>query len=259
MNPDIDPILDGWPFKPGEVNVRRIRGRDGREKIQLRLDLGLLQMETTGRPDGQRPYGFESLLEYHENALEEYIVAHGSAEGFSVDENDCELLRAEGTMYYHRYLAEFVLGDYESVQRDTRRNLRLFDFLSAFAATEYDQLACEQYRPYVLMMYARARARVEIRKNRPRRALAAIRRAIREIEAHYERFSREEEHAAETSMELSVLRALEREILSLLPRDPRERLTRQLQEAIRDERYEDAADIRDRLKRLRLPPNGKEG
>ena len=39
MDFDISDILKHWPFKPGEVNVRRIIGSDGREKLQLRLDL----------------------------------------------------------------------------------------------------------------------------------------------------------------------------------------------------------------------------
>ncbi|MBN1555460.1 MAG: UvrB/UvrC motif-containing protein [Phycisphaerae bacterium] len=258
MSLDIDHILNGWPFKPGEVNVRRILGEDGREKIQLRLDLGLLQMNTTGRPDGRRPHGFDSLLAYHEHTLEEHTAAHGTQDGFSLDEGVCEELRTEGVMFYHRYLAEFVLGDYESVQRDTRRNLRMFDFCAAYAEEEYDRFICEQYRPYVLMMYARARARSEIRKSRPKRALAVIRRTIGEIKALHERF--EQEEPDESSMELSVLRALEREIQSLIPQDPRLRLKKQLRDAIRDERYEDAADIRDRLEKItRGRPHGWEG
>jgi len=250
MSMDINHILSRWPFKPGEVNVRRIAGDDGREKIQLRLDLGLLQMDVTGRPDGQKPHGFESLLVYYEHALEDHTTVHGTQGGFSLDEDACEKLRAEGVMYYHRYLAEFVLGDYESVQRDTRRNLRLFDFCAAYAAEEYDQCICEQYRPYVLMMYTRSRARWEIRKSRPKRALAVIRRTITEIQNLYDRFGHEE--SAETGMELSVLRALEREIKSLIPRDPRLRLAKELEEAVSEERYEDAADIRDRLEKLNV-------
>lgn len=53
-------------------------------------------------------------------------------------------------------------------------------------------------------------------------------------------------------MELSVLRALEREIKSLIPKDPRLRLARELDDAVSEERYEDAADIRDRLEKLNL-------
>ena len=35
---DITQALRGWAFEPGQVNVRLIRGNDGKPKLQLRLD-----------------------------------------------------------------------------------------------------------------------------------------------------------------------------------------------------------------------------
>ena len=70
MNLDLNSLLEGWPHEPGQIRVRKIQGMDGREKIQLRLDLGLIQMETTGRPDGLRPNGCESLLDWHRERAE---------------------------------------------------------------------------------------------------------------------------------------------------------------------------------------------
>src|SRR5262245_37546884 len=61
---DIGPLLKGWDYEPGTINVRKINGADGSPKLQMRLDLGLLQMELTGRPDGAKPHGHDSLLEY---------------------------------------------------------------------------------------------------------------------------------------------------------------------------------------------------
>ena len=43
MNEDIGAILKGWKFKPGELGVRKITGLDGKDKIQIRMDLGLMQ------------------------------------------------------------------------------------------------------------------------------------------------------------------------------------------------------------------------
>src|SRR5690349_19467383 len=68
---DIIPMLKGWDYEPGTINVRKINGLDGKQKIQMRLDLGLLQMEVTGRPAGAHPQGYESLLDYHEDKLRE--------------------------------------------------------------------------------------------------------------------------------------------------------------------------------------------
>ena len=62
---DLRPILTGWPYTNGQITVRKILGRDGSIKIQMRLDLGVLQMNETGRPDGQRPHEVDSLLDYH--------------------------------------------------------------------------------------------------------------------------------------------------------------------------------------------------
>ena len=66
MSQDIHGILDGWEFEPEGLQVRIIVGDDGNERIQMRIDLGLIQMEMDGRPDGQRPDGFPALLDSYE-------------------------------------------------------------------------------------------------------------------------------------------------------------------------------------------------
>lgn len=247
MNLDIGNILKNWPYEPGEVSARRIRGLDGKEKIQLRLDMGLLQMEVEGRPDGQRPHGFESLLEYYEHQRRRAVQGEGK-EGFELDEKACELLRAEGMMYYHRYLAEFVLEDYEAVERDTMRNIRLMDLCTRYAKDPSDQYFLEQYRPYVLMMCARARGRMSLRDKRPKAALAAVERGTESIKEFYRRMGQEDQIS--TSTELAILRAMAHEIQSRIPVDPLRRLQEQLDQAVRDERYEDAAKLRDRLDKM---------
>src|SRR5436190_16846055 len=70
MSLDLNDLLRDWPHEPGQIKVRKILGSDGKEKIQLRIDLGLIQMEVSGRPDGQEPYDCESLLQYHQQRAE---------------------------------------------------------------------------------------------------------------------------------------------------------------------------------------------
>ena len=60
---DLRSLLDAWPHDPDE-NVRIIRGHDGREIMQVRLPLGMEQYELDGRPDGRRPHGMVSALDY---------------------------------------------------------------------------------------------------------------------------------------------------------------------------------------------------
>ncbi len=49
---DLDDILQDWPYQPRTVSARLVRAADGREVLQMRVDMGVLQMETSGRPDG---------------------------------------------------------------------------------------------------------------------------------------------------------------------------------------------------------------
>ena len=93
MSKDITAILAGWDFNPDELQVRMIAGDDGRERIQMRVDLGVLQMELAGRPDGQKPHGFESLLDFYE-AREKSAVAAGKE--FALDHRACGNLMREG-------------------------------------------------------------------------------------------------------------------------------------------------------------------
>ena len=65
----LDYLLSQWVFDPNTLNSRMVKGRDGRDLIQMRVDMGVLQMETTGRPDGAQPYGCESFLDYLHSVL----------------------------------------------------------------------------------------------------------------------------------------------------------------------------------------------
>src|SRR5262249_6861441 len=63
VSQDIDAALRGWEYKSGSVQARLVKAADGRQVLQMRVDLGLLQMETAGRPDGTRPHGYSSYFE----------------------------------------------------------------------------------------------------------------------------------------------------------------------------------------------------
>ena len=245
---DIAGLLGAWEFEPGRLNVRKIQGDDGRPKLQVRLDLGILQMELSGRPDGLRPNDSASLFDYHVERLNEHRTQLGTELGFVLSPNDCRDLRDEASMYYHRYLGLFVLGDYAGTMRDARRNLQVIDFCRRHAAEEADQAAMEVYRPYLLMMHARAKAGLCVQKDDARGALRAIRCALREIRRHYRRFRGR--RAWEASVEVRVLKKLSRHLARNVPQSPVRRLKRELERAIRSEQYERAAQIRDKLAQL---------
>jgi hypothetical protein len=263
---DIDPILRDWPFLPNEVNVRLVKGEDGRQKVQLRLDLGLLQMEIDGRPDGRRIHECDSWLEYHERRQRDHDAANPDGVPYLLEPEDCAELQREGVQYYHRYISLWHLGRYELCARDTLRNLRLFAFVRNHARNDRDKLQFDQWRPYVTMMHARAVATPLVELEQWDAATGVVEAAIRGIERFLDDYD-QSERAAEIG-ELKFLQQWREEIIAqrdarggrslpdASPSEPRPRkivdrksmLRESLKEAILEERYEDAARIRNELR-----------
>lgn len=243
MSCDLRSILGTWEYEPGKISVRKIIGRDGREKIQTRVDLGLLQLEVRGRPDGQRPFGCESLLEHHEARL---AAAADSDEPLRLSESECRELRQEAHAYYQRYISLFVLEEYAGVVRDTARNLRVMDLCREHAAHPYDQATLETQRAYVLMMNARARAYLALGERRHEEALRILDAAMPQVEEAIELSPQRQPE--DDPVELRVLRELRREVFSRMPSHCPARIEHEIAAALAVEDYERAAELRDRLK-----------
>ncbi len=269
---DISKLLLEFPYDPEKLNVRLITADDGEPRIQVRLDLGLLQMHCEGRPDGQRPHGFDSLLEYYEDRLDQSQGSGGkgrapagdddasepasepsetggeSPERFSLSPDDCEALRSEAVMYYHRYMALLALEDFEGVIRDTTRNLRVLDLCAQHAQTEQDRDALEQFRPYIMMMRARAMASQAIKDNEPKAALHAIDEGLEALRRHFAEHG--EAEAFEQSGEVQMLKGMRDSLVPKLPVSLKTELRGRLARAIEQENYELAAILRDELRML---------
>jgi hypothetical protein len=250
MNFDISPLLNEWEYQPGQIAVRQFKGKDGVQKIQLRVDLGVLQMNAHGRPDGKTPYGYESLLEYFEARLTKYRKEHDSEDdGFELGGEDCSRLQQEAIQYHHRYICLFQLQDYAGVVRDTRRNLRVFDLVDAFAASEELGWSLQQFRPQVLMMLARAKGSMAIETGDYSEAIATVKSGIEQLREFYQKHGRLE--MMEQSGEIQSLEVWLKELQAKRPLTKREKLEFALSEAIRREDYEEAAKVRDTLRNLR--------
>ena len=248
MNHDISVLLRGWDYNANEVTVRKIIGVDGSEKIQMRLDLGLLQMETIGRPDGLHPHGYESLLEYHSAQRQSHEDVHGDDDDFSLTGDECSELKQEAMQYYYRYLSLFHLGDYAGVIRDTQRNLDAFDLVREHAEDDNERTSLEQFRPYVLMMNTRAKACLLLEDQEFDRALDKIEAGISRIREFFHEVERPD--LADNCREIAFLSDWSERIRSNRPLSPQEKLKQELQLAVEAEDYERAAKLRDEIKEL---------
>jgi len=248
---DISHALKSWEYDiRQEMMVRKIRGDDARMKIQMRLDLGLLQMEEEGRPDGKHPHGKESLLDYFEYIVEKMRRKYGSSVDFTLDKDDCYALQQEGIQYYYRYLCFFQIGDYGRAERDTSRNLRLFDFVKQYAAEEKLAEEFEQYRPYVMMMNTRAKVLGALKAKNVTRAVDEINHGIDRLERVYDTNRQE---SSIPRPEVAFLRNWADEIVKHHTPSKKQRLVEELRQAVEREEFEKAAKLRDRINRMKGP------
>ena len=263
MQRDLSEILEEWPFESGQISVRIIEGADGEPRIQVRLDLGLLQMKVDGRPDGKRPHECDSLLDYQESRVAENnasreleeegpeIISESdssdSSERFLTPE-ECKALREESQQYYHRYIALLVLEDFEAVIRDTSRNLRVLDIFRDYAIEGDDQSALEPHRPYVMMMRARALASHALKMEENKAAIHAIDEGIEALRRYFE--DAEQPDFFDESGEVQMLRDMREALIPKLPVSQKAELRQRLEAAIASENFELAAILRDELRML---------
>lgn len=253
MSKDISPIVEDWPHDPDQFSVRIIQGNDGRDKLQVRLDLGVLQLEIDGRPDGQRPEGKESWFDLFRLRQQEHDAANPDGAPFQLSAADCQLLMREGVQYYHRYISFWHLQRYELCARDTARNLKLFAFVREFAERDQDRLMFDQYRPYVIMMHTKAVATSLLETHQHDAAIQVVDAGIKGIRTFLEQYDQLEK--ADRCSELTHLErwrdqlAARKPALPPPPPDPLDQLRAELQQAIDDERFEEAARLRDELRR----------
>ncbi len=244
---DLRKMLTDWPYD-SENDARRTRGDDGREILQVRTPVGVEQYELEGRPDGARPHGRESALEFQEERLRQAKAAAREAE-FELGPRECGELFNEGTLYYFRYVRLFQLKDWARTMRDTARNLRAFDFIHRYARREEDKTFLEKWRPYILRVHSSATVMLELEKRDYDAALRIANEARQKIEALEE--LDDETFKFERERSLTALKELAAQIQKNRPLSELEQLERRLQRAIERQEFERAAQLRDRIRALK--------
>ncbi|TAN38039.1 MAG: hypothetical protein EPN23_03560 [Verrucomicrobia bacterium] len=244
MSEDLNHILRDWDFDPQRVTARWVRTEDGYVAVQLRMDLGVFQMQPSGRPDGQKPHGAPTLLQ-HYLTLEQTLPAHDPA--LRLDEKNCGALQQEAMQFYYRYIACFALREFDCVIRDTNHNLKIIQYVIRHAPEEMRRAFLPFY-PYVRMMNARARAEKAMSGQRFDEALVALDTARAEIETFCTEHELSDLPVAAPA--LATLHELTEQISKRRPRSKTERLREELDRAVASENYERAALLRDQLSAL---------
>jgi hypothetical protein len=253
---DISPLLASWSLEDGTVTARRILGEDGREQIQLRIPMGLLQFCPDGRPDGISPEGHESVLAW----LRYLVQAGGKLTGEHWHELDREIMQ-----YYHRRIALLAIAeterreggnrqaavDYARVVRDADHNLDVMDFIKQYNRDEEFAQAHEQYRAFVLGHRTLGATHYWLCRGEPEEALAAIQIGLDRLRRVYE--DRGDPEALRRDPTAAQLVRLSERIRKEYGID--KTLQEQLREAVEAEQFEAAAQIRDQIRQRQAALN----
>lgn len=248
MSKDIDDILNQWPFDPQSVNVRVLELAT-REVLQMRVDMGVLQMETDGRPDG---VDFNGNKTYFEFLKQKSMEKHDE---FELDEDSCLEIDREFVQFYHRRVCWLQLKQFSNAVRDADHTLGLMDFCKAYSPDEEWTVSHEQYRPFVLYHRTQAAALSNLDEDEVVELVdpVCVERAIDEVNIGLSRLHK-------LFVEYDAVEQFEEDDLIVRLREFREGirekysigLTRQEQlvKAIEDEDYEAAARLRDEISKM---------
>lgn len=234
---DIDHVLRNWEYDAEGINVRKCLGSDGRQVLQMRLDLGILQLEETGRPDGQRPGGKDTYYDY--------LVSQAQSLGddMQLTEEQCAEVDREFLQFYHRRICWLQLREFGKAVVDADHTLALMDLSKKYSPDEQWTMSHEQYRPIVIFHRTQAAALQMLEERGAEAAVEEANKGLAKLREFHEEYAPEEEfEELEIVIRLTELRESLRQKFEVGMT-----LAEQLEDAIATEKYELAARLRDEL------------
>jgi hypothetical protein len=232
---DLTNFLSAFPFEPGRVNARLARGDDGRELLQVRVELGILQMECQGRPDGAP------------SVLEAALARVRLSRGRFLDLQASAAIRLELGLMQQRSVAFLAVGDPVRALRDAESVLVGTELVGA-RGPEAEREWAEGALFSVLVLKTRCAAAASMTAGRAREASLAIEAGLRALHAVAERIGISE--SFDVLGDVTALRALRDTLVPQLPPAQRAELEARLRAAVLAENYELASILRDELRLL---------
>jgi excinuclease UvrABC helicase subunit UvrB len=126
--------------------------------------------------------------------------------------------------------------------------LKVFNFVEKYAGSDEMAWSLQQFRPQCLMMRIRARGAAALKANHYDQVIRLVEAGLDEIRQFYRDHERLD--LVEQSGEIQSLEMWLQEIQSKRPLSAREKLESALNEAVKNEDYEKAAQVRDELRKM---------
>lgn len=242
MSQDIDEALRGWEVKAGTVQARQVEAADGRQVLQMRLDLGIVQMESENRPDGTRPHGFPTYFKYLQFQADE---KGRQGRRFVLSEEQCMEADREFIQFYHRRICWMALENFRRAVADADHTLAFMDFIRDHSPNDDYTQAHEQYRGFVMFHRIESAAALRVQEKSPETAIDEITSGLEKLQAFFVEHNVEEQ--LDENPMIEQLRKMEQALRQ--KHGIEATLREQLAKAVANEQYEVAAKLRDALRR----------
>lgn len=217
---DLSSILSQWPLGPDHEVLRLVNLPAGRQVIHVRIEMGLLQLEMDGRPDG--------------------LPSVFTTSQTTVDDATAGQLMHEASLHHYRGQLLLTLGCHAAALHDAEHVLRCAQ--AADGVSPDDDLRAARRRGYTLR--ARAAAEAAISTGRKDLAREAIARGLADLADVVD------ETSADRCNDVMLLQGMRDVLTPQLPSSQREELRQRIQDAIARENYELAAILRNELRQL---------
>jgi hypothetical protein len=166
---------------------------------------------------------------------------------FKLSNEDFVGLSNEGILFYYRYLRLFQIGEYRRTARDTDHNMQLCELVERYGQEVDDKNTLLQYKPYIMRMNAISKAMMYLHRHLQAAAREVLEAAIDNIRnlPEVDTPSFQFERVRSIDYLESALKQVHEE-----KADPIDTLREELKQAIEEENYERAAQLRDKIDEL---------
>ena len=147
--------------------------------------MGVLQMESEGRPDGTRPHGYETYYDF-------LLGQEFRDVEFQLTEEQCSEADREFVQFYHRRICWLALREFPRAVADADHTLALMDFCGEHSPDEKWTISHEQYRPFVLFHRTQAAALAELDRHSPEAAIQEINHGLDQLRGVFAQHDAEE-------------------------------------------------------------------
>ena len=235
---DLRFYLRDWPWCAGVISCRMVE----QQQMQFRGELSLLQFPLSGRPDGTRPYGAESMLAHIRARLKRHVERNTQVQQFKIERTDSQETLREMRQVYLRIICLLASNQLSTALRDASENIERIGLILQYSLHADSRQEAEDASQDANILQLRVKARHSLASGKAVEAFEMLEHVFKQL-LH----ERSNDPPQGPGWRAGLKDDLESVILPALPPDSECALRFGILTAVDEEDYSRAAKLRDTL------------